>query len=49
MKHETEFTIKSNKYLAENKIDSETEQLLLQYKHGNDIHEHSKQQNERAS
>ena len=46
VKHEIEFTIKSNKYLAEKKTGSEIEQLLLQYKHGNDIHEHGKQQNE---
>ena len=40
------FIIKSNESLAENKIKKEIEQLLLEYKHGNDIHEHGKQQNE---
>ena len=30
------------KFLAEQKIKHETEQLLLKYKHGNDIHEHGK-------
>ena len=45
MRHEIEFIIESNKFLAENKI-KETERLLLKYKHGNDIHEHRKQQNE---
>ena len=45
MKHEIEFIIESNKFLAENKI-KETERLLLKYKRGNDIHEHRKQQNE---
>ena len=29
LKHEIEFTIKSNESLAENKIKNETEQLLL--------------------
>ena len=46
MKHETLFIIKSNESLAEKKIKNETEQLLLKYTHGNDIHEHRKQQNE---
>ena len=46
LKHEIEFIIKSNESLAENKIKSEIEQLLLKYKHGNNIHEHGKQQNE---
>ena len=42
LKHEIEFIIKINEYLAENKI----KQLLLsKYKHGNNIHEHGKQQN----
>ena len=45
MRHEIEFIIESNKFLAENKI-KETERLLLKYKRGNDIHEHRKQQNE---
>ena len=46
LKHEIENIIKSNESLAENKIKNEIEQLLLKYKHGNDIHEHRKQQNE---
>ena len=46
LKHGTEFIIKSNEYLAENKIKNKTEQLLLKYKHGNNIHEHRKLQNE---
>ena len=46
LKHENQFIIKSNEYLAENKIKNETEQLLLNYKHGNNIHEHGRQQNE---
>ena len=29
----------------ENKIENEVEQLLLKYKHGNNIHKHGKQQN----
>ena len=41
-KHETEFIIKSNESLAENKIKNEIEQLLLKYKNGNNIHEHGK-------
>ena len=45
-KHETEFIIKSNESLAENKIKNEIEQLLLRHKHGNNIPEHGKQQNE---
>ena len=36
---------KSNESLAENKMKNETGQLLLIYKHGNNIHEHRKQQN----
>ena len=46
LKHEIEFIIKSNESLAENKIKKEIEQLLLKYKHGNNIHEHGKKQNE---
>ena len=36
--HEIEFIIKSNESLAENKIKSEIEQLLLKYKNGNNTH-----------
>ena len=46
LKYETEFIIKSNKSLAKNKIENKIEHLLLKYKHGNNIHEHGKQQNE---
>ena len=44
LKPKIEFIIKSNESLAENKIKEEIEQLLSKYKHGNDIHEHGKQQ-----
>ena len=40
LKHKIEFIIKSNKFLADNKIKNKTEQLLSKYKHGNNIHEH---------
>ena len=46
LKHKIEFTIKSKRYLAENKIKTKNEQLFLKYKHGNNIHKHQKQQNE---
>ena len=42
LKHEIECIIKRNEYLARNKIKNKIEQLLLKYKHGNDIHEHRK-------
>ena len=45
LKHEIEFITKSNESVAENKIKNEIEQLLLKCKHGNNIHEHVKQQN----
>ena len=45
-KHETEFIKKSNESLVENKIRNEIEQLLSKYKHGNNIHEHRKDQDE---
>ena len=45
LKHEIEFIIKTNESLAENKIKNEIEQLLSKCKHGNNIHEHGKQQN----
>ena len=45
LKREIEFIIKSNESLAEIIIKNEIEQLLLKYKHGNNIHEHGKQQN----
>ena len=37
LKHVTEFILKSNESLAENKIKNKIEQLMLKYKHGNDI------------
>ena len=43
---EIQFIIKSDESLAENKIKNEIQQLLLKYKHGNDIHEHGKQHND---
>ena len=46
LKHEIEFIIKSNESLAENKIKNEIDQLLLKYKHRNNIHEHGKYKNE---
>ena len=45
LKHEIEFIIKSNEYLAVKKIKNEIEQLLSKYKNENNIHEHGKQQN----
>ena len=41
-----EFILKSNESLAETIIKNEIKQLLLKYKHGNNIHKHGKQQNE---
>ena len=41
-----EFIMKSNESISENKIKNKIEQLLSKYKHGNNIHEHRKQQNE---
>ena len=46
LKDEIEFSIKSDESLVENKMKNKIEQLLLKYKHGNNIHEHGKQQNE---
>ena len=43
LNHEIEFVIKGNESLAENKIKNKIEQLLLKYKHGNNIHECRKQ------
>ena len=45
LKREIEFVIKINESLAEIIIKNEIEQLLLKYKHRNNIHEHGKQQN----
>ena len=44
LKQETEFIIKGNGSLSENKLKNEIEQLLLKYKHENNIREHKKQQ-----
>ena len=41
--------IKIKETLAGNKIKNEIEQLLLKYKHGNNIHEHRKQQSEQTT
>ena len=49
LKLEIEFIIKSNDFLAENKVKNKMEKLLSKYKHGNDINEHGKQQNERTT
>ena len=46
LKNEIQFIIKSNEYLAKNKVKNEAEQLSLKYKRGNDIHEYGKQQNQ---
>ena len=46
LKHEIKFIIKRNESLAENKIRKNMEQLVSTYMHGNNIHEHRKQQNE---
>ena len=41
-KHEIQCIIKNNESLAEKKIKNEIEQLLLKWKHGNNIPEHGK-------
>ena len=41
-----EFIIKTNESLAEIIIKNEVEEILLKYKHGNNIHENGKQQSE---
>ena len=46
LKHDIEFITKINESLAQNKIKSGIEQILLNYKHVSNIHEHRKQQNE---
>ena len=38
--------LKNKESLPENKTKNKIQQILLKYKHGNDIHEHEKQQNE---
>ena len=42
LKHKIEFIIKNNESLADNKRKNKVEQLLLKYKHGNDIHQDEK-------
>ena len=42
LNHEIEIIIKRSESLAESKK-NQTKQLLLKYKHGNNIHEHGKQ------
>ena len=44
MEHETDSIIEDNELLAEHAIKNEVRQLLSKYKHGNDIHQHGKQQ-----
>ena len=34
LRHEIEFIIKNNKFLGQNKIENDIEQLLSKYKHG---------------
>ena len=46
LEHEIEFMIKSSECLAKVQIKNKIEQLLLKYKHGNNIQEQGKQQNE---
>ena len=46
LKHKIAYIIKSNGYLAKNKIKNDIKQSLFKYKHGNNIHEHRKHQNE---
>ena len=46
LKHQIGFIRKSNESIVENKIKNEITQLLLKYKHGNNIHQHEKQKNE---
>ena len=42
LKNETEFSVKINESLAENKVKDKIVQLLSKYKHGNNINEHRK-------
>ena len=46
LKHELELILGSNEASAQNKIRNKIGQLLLKYKHGNNIQEQKKQQNE---
>ena len=38
LRHEIEFIIKNNKFLAQNKVENDIDQLLSRYKHGHDEH-----------
>ena len=49
LKHEIKYILKNSESLAENKIKNEIQQLVLKYKHENDIHEHRKQQKKWAT
>ena len=49
LKHEVECIIKSNESTVEIKIKNEIDQLLLKYKHGNNIHQDRKQQSQWAT
>ena len=40
LEHEIDSIIKLNELLAEHEMKNEVRQLLSNYKHGNDIHEH---------
>ena len=42
LSHEIDFIIKQNEFLAENTTKQKISRLLLPYNDGNDIHEHSK-------
>ena len=46
LKHEIEFIIKKIESLPDNKIKNDIEQLFSKYKHGRNIQEDIKQQNE---
>ena len=43
LRHEIDSIIKHNELLAQHTIKNPISQLLLKYKHGNDIHEDEKQ------
>ena len=38
LKHEVDYIIKQNGFLAEQRIKNKTDRLLSKYKHGNNIH-----------
>ena len=46
VEQEIDCFIKNNELLAEHTIKNELRQILSKYKHGNDIHEHGKNQTE---